>query len=244
MKDLKCPCCESNLTITHRDRYQDTGEHVSDPNGTPSMKDGYQCTKAMCVAHLLGATWIEDGGLYMSCPEGIEWDTYLRAKKMFDDDLRYGVNSAIGSWEFYYELGKKEIVKRKKTFHIGRYKIDIEPIMIGGDNVETQYMPHSWKKKFTYWRVSKNETYQHIIPHYRMIKFYISQFNRNYNSALYNPARNKNSIKDCVDKIKSYHWGQPDDRFFSRVASFIIRIFMPARVQVIKNLAKSENLWN
>ncbi len=66
MEALFCPCCKSKLEITHTGRYQDISEHVSSPNSVPSLKDGYQCIQEGCVAALVQATWIEDGGLYMS----------------------------------------------------------------------------------------------------------------------------------------------------------------------------------
>lgn len=243
MKNLQCPCCGNDLVITHRDRYQDSMEHVSNPNGTPSMKDGYQCMDEKCIAHLMQAVWTEDGGLYISRPDGIEWETYLKGRDLFDKSLIYGVNSAMGSWEFYYEIGKIEIKKRKRSYNIFNYRIDVEPQMQKGDDMKTEYLPHMWKKKFNFWKKSEDgRSYHHVISHYRMIKYYLRSFKSSYNSALFNPKANRNSIKECIDKINAQQWGRPDDRFYVKASAFLIKLLMPGRVAIIKDLAKTENI--
>ena len=125
MEDLFCPVCKNKLVITHRGRYEDLTEHVSNPNGTPSMKDGYQCTNVdWCVASHLNFTWISDGDCFSNPPEGIGFSEANRRLKKASVS---GMEFALNSWNHYYNLGKNKIKERRKEFHLGKYKIAIEP---------------------------------------------------------------------------------------------------------------------
>ncbi len=45
---MKCPKCKHELEVTRQERLETLGEHVCDPNGTPSLKDLYQCVNIKC----------------------------------------------------------------------------------------------------------------------------------------------------------------------------------------------------
>jgi len=156
-KDLFCPCCEEQLTVTHRDRYQDISEHVSNPNGYVSSKDGYQCLNIWCVAHAMGAIWIENGDMYVSPPDGIK---SAIASKIVKQCSKIGTEHPKGSWMHNYELGKKLIKAKTKTFNINKCRIVISPKEKGYNfSEEEQYKPHRWKRKIELWKREDEHAY-------------------------------------------------------------------------------------
>jgi hypothetical protein len=238
--NLLCPCCDSVLAVTHQERYQDLCEHVSQPNATPSMKDGYQCPNSECIANQCDVAWIEDGEYYTGQrPEGI---SYTQLNKALEQ--KHGIAFAVNSWNYHYHLGKNAIKARTKTIHFWKYRVVIEPKEKGHDYpVEVQYQPRRFGWKFEWWKQgSEPGCWQHLTPIYRMVSYYLRSFNSAYNSALYNPQANRMQIKNALEYAMGYQWGQKDKRSFARISSFIIRWFMPAKVAVIVNLAKQENV--
>jgi hypothetical protein len=108
--NLLCPCCDTELVVTHQERYQDLCEHISQPNAEPSMKDGYQCNNTECIANQCDVAWIEDGDYYIGKrPEGI---TYAQLDNALEQ--KYGVGFAVNSWQFHYQRGKNAIKERTK----------------------------------------------------------------------------------------------------------------------------------
>lgn len=156
-KELFCPCCEEQIVITHRDRYQDISEHVSNPNGYVSTKDAYQCVNKWCIANNLGATWIESGDMYMSPPEGIRRTV---ASSVIKRCSKIGTEHPKGSWMHNYELGKKLIKAKTRTFNIRKIRVVISPREKGYKySEEEQYKPHLWKRKIEIWKRSDENAY-------------------------------------------------------------------------------------
>ena len=240
-KSIYCPVCKSKLEVTHRDRYEDLTEHVSNPNGTPSMKDGYQCTNVdWCEAALLNFTWIQDGDCYAKPPEGVSWS---EANKRLKDASVSGMEFALNSWNHYYNLGKKRIEDRKISFTVGKYKIYIKPKEKGYKYPDhKQYMPSTFRWEYQIWKKSENMSgYTSIVPTHRMVSYLIRSFNSSYKSAIYNPEKNRNSIKECMDRINCTQWGTKDGRAFAKISSFLIKVIYHRKCARIKDLAKSEN---
>jgi hypothetical protein len=236
-KSIYCPVCKSKLGVTHRGRYEDLSEHVSDPNGTPSMKDGYQCLNVdWCEASHLNFTWIQDGDCYPKPPEGVSWS---EANKRLKEASVSGMEYALNSWNHYYNLGKKKIEDRKKSFRIGKYRIDIKPKEKGYKYPEhKQYMPSTFRWEYQIWKKSENMSgYTSIVPTHRMVLHCIRSFKSSYKSAIYNPEKNKNSIKECMDRINCTQWGTKDDRTYAKISSFLIKIMYPRKCETIRSLA-------
>ena len=63
---MKCPCCKSELVITHQDRYESMGD------GT-YLRDGYQCLKESCVFNNFNVVWLSDGTIYTSPQNGMSY---------------------------------------------------------------------------------------------------------------------------------------------------------------------------
>jgi hypothetical protein len=235
-KNLLCPCCNSLLVYTHSERYQDLAEHVSQPNREPSIKPAFQCLNTECIANQCDVAWIEDGEYYTGKrPEGVSYTQLNDALKE-----KHGTAFAVNSWNYHYELGKLAIKARQKIIRIGKYRIDIEPKEYGYDySLEKQYQPKRFGWKFQYSKETENGCYTSITPIYRMVKYYIRQFNMHYRNILQNPERNKSSIKDALDIINCIQWGSKDDRSFAKISSFIVRTVYFDKVKFIKEISKS-----
>jgi hypothetical protein len=237
-ESIYCPVCKSKLEITHRDRYEDLSEHVSNPNGTPSMKDGYQCLNvAWCEASLLNFSWIQDGECYAKPPDGVSWSD---ANRRLKEASVSGMNYALNSWNHHYNLGKKKIEERKKSFRLGKYRIDIEPKAKGYKYPDhKQYMPSTFRWKYEIWKKSDDVDgcYTSVILTHRMVLYCIRTFNSSYKSAIYNPERNKNSIKECMDRIECTQWKSKDDRLYARISSFLVNLLYPIKCRNIRRLS-------
>lgn len=236
-----CPCCEKELVITHQGRYESLDEHVSNPNGTPSLKDAYQCTNEYCIANNLNVSWTENGETFMRPPKEVKWTVaHDTIKKCSVSGMYYALNS----WEHYYEKGKNNIKKRTIKIKIGKYKINIVPKCKGSKfSHDKQYEPSLFRFNIEYWKKSKDIkwAYTSIIPVHRMVRFCIRKFKRNYKSATYNPKMNSCAIKKCLEGIYGFRWGKQDDRLYIKISSALIKILYHKKVNVIKGLAI---VWN
>ena len=221
MRKLHCPFCKGDLVVTHQDRYQDLSEHVSDPNGTPSMKDGYDCLNEECLA--FGThTWIEDGDYYSRRPKDItyqEWDELRKSQSGTDEYF------AIGSWQYHYHLGKTAIKKASFRINLHWYKFEFEPKEKGLDYPEEiQYMPNLWKWKMSIWKKASDYGYTNLIPFHRMVGFAIRQFKAAYRN--WSETGSKYSLEEAYRYAMGYSWGNhPDERLYVKTAKWIIQNF-------------------
>jgi uncharacterized protein YbaR (Trm112 family) len=229
-EQLFCPYCKGELKVTHQERYQDLPEHVSDPNGTPSLKDGYECLNEDCLAHGTH-TWIADGDYYTTRPKDIEfreWEN-LRKEKAGGNNFH-----AIGSWNYYYQKGKDAI--KAKTFKLDLYfyKFVFSPKEKGWDYPEEiRHMPNMWKWKVEIWKKSSDYGYINVIPFWKMTKFCIRQFNQTYRAWKENGYRQSLVTAYCnAHSLEEWRLSH-DNRFHSRLAGLIIRTFYPKRVKQI-----------
>lgn len=238
--NIYCPVCKTKLEVTHRDHYEDLVEHVSNPNGTPSMKDGYQCMNVdWCEAANLNFTWIYDGDCYTKPPEGVTWSD---ANKRLKAASISGMTYALNSWNHHYNFGKKRIEDRKISFTIGKYRIGIEPKEKGHKYpVHKQYMPSTFRWRYEIWKKTDDSghSWTSVIPTHKMVLHCIRSFNSSYRSSIYNPEKNKNSIKECMDRINCTQWGTKDDRLFSKISSLLIRIMYPGKCRKIKTISSN-----
>ena len=70
---MRCPNCKTNLPkSTDMRRYQDTNEHCSRPNATPSEKFYWACPNKCCVLHEV-AFWDNYGDYYSTEDVGHDW---------------------------------------------------------------------------------------------------------------------------------------------------------------------------
>jgi len=230
MKDLKCPFCKSDLKVTHREHYQDLSEHVSNPNVTPSLKDGYECLKQECLA--FGTfSWIEDGEYYTKRPESLDYRDWETIKKIACPSENY---YAIGSWNYYYQMGNDAVKEKSFKIDLYYYKFNFIPKEKGWDYPEEiRHMPDLKKWKVEIWKRIENGCYTNVIPFWKMTTYSIRSFNKEYDGWL--EDGNKRSLKSAYcTAFGLEEWGMnPDDRFYSKLASFLIRKFQSKKVRVI-----------
>lgn len=232
MKDLKCPFCNGDLKVTHQERYQDLVEHVSQPNAQPSMKDGYECLNESCLAFST-FNWIEDGDYYSQKPEGYDYKEWLALKKEACPSENY---YAIGSWNYYYQMGKDAINAKSIKINLYFYKFFFYPCEKGWDYPEeVRHMPNIWKWKVEIWKKSSNYGYTSVIPFWRMTRFCIRQFKNAYKN--WKETGNKASLQSafCAAHSLSDFGMHPDNRFYSKLAALLIYAFQPFKVRDINN---------
>jgi len=175
---IKCTACDSILVVTHQDRYQNTSEHVSNPNGHVSMKDGYQCPNPDCVANLCDVTWIEDGEMYTGARP--KWITYNELRHHLEK--KYGTYFAVDSWNFHYELGKQAIKRRTIDLNLYWYRLVFSPKEKGWEyEIEKRHQPDLLKWQIEVWkRGSSNHSWEHVTLIHSTLKFYNRKFNHEY----------------------------------------------------------------
>jgi len=66
---MKCPSCKSELIVSGQARLETVCEHVSNPNGIPSLKDKYICSDIDCETHNYGVCWNSGGEKYSEYPD-------------------------------------------------------------------------------------------------------------------------------------------------------------------------------
>lgn len=101
---MKCPNCKTELEVTGQERLETLSEHVSNPNGTPSLKNLWQCVNTDCKC-FRAFGWNDDGEFYSG-------DYYSRVREVFRRDESM---SAIGSFsrKLDVEVSKMGLPKRK-----------------------------------------------------------------------------------------------------------------------------------
>lgn len=230
--ELKCTCCGTNLLVTHQEHYQDLCEHVSQPNKQPSIKDGYQCPNTECIANKCDVAWIKDGEYFIGkLPKGITYSDLSNELK-----ANHGNAFAVNSWNWHYQLGKDAIKKKSFSINLYWYKFHFEPKDKGHKYpTEKQYQPNIWKWKVEIWkRGTEPGCYTNVIPFWRMSKYCIDKFNREYK--LWKENGNKHSLKECFNEVmRLTSWGTVDTRFYAKFTKFWLQTFKPSKVKEIIN---------
>jgi hypothetical protein len=235
-KELQCPICSSTLEITHQERYEDLSDHVCNPNGTPSLKDGYQCPNENCLAHQLHASWISDGGMYIDSSKLAPGITWTEAHRTIEQLSQSGMYYALNSWEHHYNVGKAAIAARKKTFKLGNYKLKVEPREKGYNYpLELQYLPKKFSYRFEWWK-KDGDGYVNIMPTHRMVSYYLREFNVAYKNLMNTDKPKVEDLKKCLGYIDCIHYNYKDDRSFAKISAFLIKTIYPYKVHKVRTL--------
>lgn len=228
MEKIFCTCCDSELVVTHQGRYPDPAEHASDPNGVPSLKDGYQCENKDCIAHAAKTIWLLDGDWFTGeRPPEIERDVLLDCLKK-----KYGTRYAVNSFSFHYSRGQDIIKKKTRTIRIFKLMIKIAPKELGWKHpMEKRYFPHPWKKVVSFWKHSTHG-WLLVIPFWKMARYSVRSFKQDYSK--WEKDRNKYAKEDACEKAFGIRFGAKDSRFYAKIASLWIQIFHLKKVKVLK----------
>jgi hypothetical protein len=233
-----CPFCLDELRVTHQERYQDLSEHVSNPNGKPSLKDGYECLNKECLAFGTHA-WIEDGEVFSSRPQSLDWKEWERLRKVTASSENF---HSIGSWNYYYQRSKDAIKKKTVTIDLKWYKLNIYPKEHGWEYpIEKRHMPHPWKRKLEIWKKSSDYGYTHVIPFWRMTSFSLREFRSCYK--VWKEQKTLDALESAYSAATGIdRWGNKDDRFYKRLTTLIIFVFMNRKRREIVLGKKSSDL--
>jgi hypothetical protein len=218
-------------------------DHVSNPNGTPSMKDGYQCLNFdWCFASIYKCTWLEDGDFFCGTPpEGMN---YGDIRDILDKHWKFETNTiAVNSWNFFYRLGQIEIKKRIRTFNLGKYTFRFVPKEKGYKYpTNEQYMPRRFSYKMDILKETSDGCNTLILSDYSMVKHSLSDFRSNYLDAFNSKTKYPDwSIDKCMEYIRcSTLSGYKDRRRYKLISMFLIKILYPVKVRRIKILAKKK----
>jgi hypothetical protein len=234
-----CPFCKNALEVTHRDRYQDLSEHVSDPNGKPSLKDGYECLNEKCLASGTH-TWIEDGDYFSSRPENVEYSDWKRLR----EEKAGGKNFyAIGTWNYYYQVGKDVIKKKSFKIDIRWYKFNFFPREYGWEYpIEKRHMPNMLRWKLEIWKKNSNYGHVHVIPFWKMANHCIREFKSAHMH--WKASGNLKSLKDAYRQTASLDlFNHVDDRFYKKVTAIYLWCFHYRKCKEVNLSFKINNTW-
>ena len=248
MKELLlCPICQERLEITHQDRYESLDEHVSDPNGTPSMKDGYECSNENCKSRKAGAVWTSDGSLYLVHTRR-EID-YAEASKIMEENCKDGIDSAIGSWQRSYDEVEKKRKKNTIKINLHWIMIEIEPRYYQDFDETPETMAQSigmerkakyrWKFAGRLWRWYKKRekgSYVSFSPVWDIFKYKRSEFKRLYHKALQKNERALRSLMKIVNDTAGWSDTHKENRYWYRVANRMMRIWYKKEFDILKNI--------
>lgn len=230
---LKCPICQTELTITHKDLLE-----------YAPLKEIYQCSNNNCIAHQCKVSWIEDGSCYFdNNTESIDGITFFDLDKL-NDEFKNTSYNAINSFNYFYDIGKREI--DKYTFNINLYFFifKISPKQKGHKfPINKRYQPNFLKWNIKIYKRTNNNSYYQIIPFYKLVKSKLKDFNHYYNQ--WNTSIDKSdkySFNSCYYIITGRDTiGHIDNRFFSKFTKYWINLFYPKKVNIIIEAKLSEN---
>ena len=228
---MRCPCCEKPITVTHQERYQSTEEHVSNPNGYASLKDGYQCLNEFCPANNLRATWIEDGEIYMDPPDGIKNTV---AHRIIEKTSVSGMYYALDSWSHSYNKMVK--LQKEKTIKIviGKFRYNLIPkYKTDYDKTPTEYKMYRFRRKIEIWKSDNDKTWTHFTPFHISVKWKLDFFERAY-AKMIDPKRKSkdDSAVECMEFITGKRFNKEDAA--SKFAGFLIRVFKWRKVKKVR----------
>lgn len=226
---IKCPCCLSDLVITHQDRYETLLEHVEDRE--PSMKDGYQCPDHSCKAYEMNGVWIEDGDFWIKePPAGMN---IFEAEEELEKYSFSGRTFAVNSWQDGYQRYTEEKQKKELSLDLWLFIFKWTPLyqQIHGTN--------EWKRtgkwKRTIMRRESDGRYVHFMTFWDIFFFELEVYKTNYSRAI---AKDESALEIMQSNIKNENmWGKKEDRFWWKLARFVVCwVIFPNKSRIIKNI--------
>lgn len=117
---MKCPICKTALTVTCKKRYESSEEHVSNPNGTPYLKEVFQCPNEKCIAHTSGLEWIKFGEYCGSSVGGARIYPFINGNSAPFNSLerRLGTESCFSYSNKKHLAAKTWTILKAKKWHV------------------------------------------------------------------------------------------------------------------------------
>lgn len=199
---MKCPSCNSTLEITGQERLETLGEHVSNPNGTPSLKPTYQCVNANCKC-FRAFMWDEYGDFYCN-------GYYHQAMEIFPDDRYAAIDSFAKKCEIeIYKKGLKDKTYLHPAWCLWFYQPFIEYHYEGNDAGEV--LSKAWSIGFLGKHRGRGRYSIVVIPFWRTWAFLWKRFIRSYKSGDYVRA---------FDRARNRSWQYQSFEWFTRTLFF------------------------
>jgi len=199
-----CPVCKGQIEVIGKKRLETLTEHVSDPNGTPYMKNVWKCSNKYCVTHRVGICWSNDGELYQI---GNYFDT--KGIKFIDNN-----NAPFGSFSRQMNI---ETSKKDENFYIFKnlfgWKLKLKWKYKSNKNGDILS-----KKPSFVWITPDNTVY---IGNIRMFNFILREYKR------------VKKYTEDVQELKKYFFSS-DKRKWRVASIYFLRIFQYRYYKKIK----------
>lgn len=213
-KMIKCPCCLSDLVVTHQDRYETLTEHVECRE--PSLKDGYQCPNESCKAHVMGAAWIEEGEFWIKQPPA--GMNFLEAEEEVERHSLTGRLDAINSFSDGYHRYREEMEKDTITLDLYWFIVQFVPRFKSIQGTYEWKRTGSWKRRIM--RRVGHGRYIHFMTFWDIYYFELS----NYKESIYKALEGSQSDAEVILKMAGNEdrWNKRDNRFWWKIARYFI----------------------
>ena len=218
MNDFRCPVCYENLIVTGQARLETLDEHISNPNGTPLMKDKYECVNVDCLAFIHKAFWNEDG------------EYYIRDFKAKIDFIANN-NAPFGSFQRQMNV---EIYKKDENYVLlNLYYFKIKVVFQYTSNENGTILKR--KRKFVVLkRDNRLGGWIHWMSPWRMFFFHLSQFKQDLKQLDNRPDYGWGV--EIARRIRQEYFNDTDKRFYRKVGKMFINLFyqnINAKISII-----------
>lgn len=200
---MRCPICKSELIVTGQERLETLLEHVSNPNGTPCLKNKFECSNESCSSKNV-VFWNEGGELYIHKNE----NAYEKYNVLEFIDKNNGSFGTI-SRKINIEIGKND-----ENFYFnknGKYRIFVKYKYMSNENGDIlnrkrKYELHIYNKK--------NNEYIQYVSGISLFIFIMKEFH--YSIKSYNKG-NTNAIYNIKDTLNgSGNWWKSFPAFYAK----------------------------
>ena len=210
---IKCPCCLSDLVVTHQDRYETLTEHVE--GREPSLKDGYQCPNEKCKAYEMNGVWIEEGDFWIKePPAGMN---FSEAEAEVERHSFTGKTNAINSFSDGYERYREDKEKRTITLNLYWFIVQFVP------KYERVNGTYEWKRTGVWKRSIMKRTdgrYLHYMTFWDIYYFELGNYKNSIHKAL---AGNRDDIEVILKMARNEGLRRKrDKRFWWMIARYFI----------------------
>jgi hypothetical protein len=214
VEKLKCPCCLSDLVVTHQDRYETLLEHVEDRE--PSLKDGYQCLNSSCAAHEYNGVWIEEGDLWIKePPAGMN---YREAEIQIEKHSFSGRTTAVNSFADGYERFREEQKNNTLTLNLRWFILEFIPRFERSENSYEWKRTGQWKR--TIMRSVGSGRYVHFMTFWDIYYYQLDNYRRYYAGVLEGDGEASADILRMIENQDM--WGKKEKRFWWSLAHYFI----------------------
>jgi hypothetical protein len=213
-KSLKCPCCFSDLAVTHQGKYETLIEHVECRE--PDMKDGYQCPNSRCAAYEFNGVWIEDGDFWIKePPAGMNHE---EAEQQIENHSLTGRTYAVNSFSDGYERYRDEQAKSTVTLNLHWFILEFTPRFERIEGSNEWVKTGKWKR--TIMRSVGDGRYVHFMTFWDIYYYELDNYKRNFIGLL---EGDEEATADILKMIENEDmWGKKEKRFWWKIARYFI----------------------